>query len=362
MEARGAFDSFFKDPDRATALEELSDSFSRLRMPLHDECDKGAMLQYEQFAASSFLLPTDDGDTRSPSSGDGPADLSSGGGSDDETRGGSSFFTSAWRSQVPEVPALPASLLAGLDDNGNEEGDGLIDLDPDEGRRRGGELLSMLFEKPAEASPALSRRDKGCVPPSIPPPPPPRPMQQQEWQLRQEDQQHHAWVQQGGRQSEEVACSEAELVAWGACLHTQHAEAICKAAQGAFGADFRDVASSAGGGFVVWLTGPSAAQIQRGHEAVLNTLGAALWPQMGQEILGMEQREADSSAASRLSGVASAVASSRLTVWCIGCDLECARDLCWDYARQGICPRSGRCRWLHVVPPSYPVNIEVASC
>lgn len=252
-----------------------------------------------------------------------------------------------------------------------EENNGLVDLDPEEGRRRGAVLLALLAEKPSGSSSEASAREDSPAPL---PGAPWRGMDKAAAQQIPPGQQQLGccWSQGGAKGGLSLLGSSSagsSPTAAAACTgkvatHALYANVVCEAACRAFGSGAVDVASSASGGFVIWLCGWPALELQRSHQAVLDTLSQALWPYLGQDIMGVEQRTAASAAGSsgaRLSGVASAVASTRLTLWCLAEEAKYEQSFCWQYVRSGVCPRGALCRWRHTMPQTYPIDIEVAA-
>jgi len=317
----------------------------------------------------------DDGETTSPPS-EPLAELSSG--SDDELASGAkspaeSATTAPGAKSPAELPATAQisgnstrssdrrefwrSDVASSATAEEEDDDGLVDLDPEEGRRRGAILLALLNEKPSSAAAE-----------EIPSPPPgaPRPSGSLKAAAQPVQIQLSGWASTGGAAGASGSVASAPASCAGkAATHAAYASIVCEAACRAFGSGAVDVASSASGGFVVWLCGWAGAELQQsGHQAVLDMLSQALWPYLGQDIMGVEQRTTASAAGSsgaRLSGVASAVAGTRLTLWCLAEEAQLEQSFCWQYVRSGVCPRGALCRWRHSMPPTYPIDIEVAA-
>uniref|UniRef100_A0A7S4QY33 C3H1-type domain-containing protein n=1 Tax=Alexandrium monilatum TaxID=311494 RepID=A0A7S4QY33_9DINO len=312
----------------------------------------------------------DDGDTTTPPS-EPQAELSSG--SDDESGSG------AKSPSVSPVKPPTAGTSCRLDlqegarpasSSSAEVDGGLVDLDPEEGRRRGAILMALLAEKP-DGSPAS---DAPSSPPAVPrttrPEAASRPVQLQLSSWTQGTARGH--IAQGGNTVSPAVVAAAAATAQAAAAacygraatHALYTSLVLEAACRAFGSGAVDVASSASGGFVVWLCGWAAVELQRSHQAVLETLSQALRPYLSQDIVAVEQRTAASAAGSsgaRLSGVASAVASTRLTLWCLSEEAKYEQSFCWQYVRNGVCPRGALCRWHHAMPPTYPIDIEVAA-
>lgn len=254
----------------------------------------------------------------------------------------------------------------------------LVDLDPAEGKRRGGELLSMLFEKPGRGA---SRAD--APPPGVQAAPggplrapgPPPGLRQGPGAVASA-----AAAAQSATPRAPSAQAPAAPERRGATRQAAQAGAIYEAARRAFGMGSVDVVPTASGGFAVWLYGGagSGAEEARTQQAALHAFGRALWPLLGPEAVCIEWRGGHSvtdgagcdghlgappgSFCEGGAGAASAacgVGAPRLTIWCLCEDEEYSEDLCWDFTRRGACPRGNRCQWLHVPPPTYPVDVEV---
>eukprot|EP00408_Alexandrium_pacificum_P069124 CAMPEP_0171161832 /NCGR_PEP_ID=MMETSP0790-20130122/4276_1 /TAXON_ID=2925 /ORGANISM="Alexandrium catenella, Strain OF101" /LENGTH=378 /DNA_ID=CAMNT_0011626409 /DNA_START=100 /DNA_END=1236 /DNA_ORIENTATION=+ len=313
------------------------------------EDDDGDELPYGQKLNELLAGVVDDDVTTTPPS-ERLAELSSA--SDDEAGSGTRSPSE------PRAPTRESGRICSLDwpemrrpsDCGSmesmEEDDGLVDLDPEEGRRRGAVLLALIAEKPdcSSADEAAHQRS------------------QNGHQLLASWPQSHAKAGVLASFCGSSSSSPTAACAGKAATHALYAGIVCEAACRAFGSGAVDVANSASGGFVVWLCGWPAAELQRSHQAVLEMLSQALWPYLGQDIVGVEQRTAASAASgARLSGVASAVASTRLTLWCLAEEAKYEQSFCWQYVRSGVCPRGALCRWRHAMPPTYPIDIEVAA-
>lgn len=318
-----------------------------------DQCHAPARRKLAEVGAN------DDGETTSPPS-DLLAELSSG--SDDEpqlrerraamaaaaasSNGGAGRSFCRWAAPpFGDFDCLGTAAASGADPS-----DCLVDLDPEEGRRRGAEILALLMERPsaAEASMGASSVPLGVgAPPALPPPGQPR---VRGWQPPLST----APLGDGENSSEPQSSLSCNAPPAGGSAQTIFA-ALCEAACRAFGVGTADVVSSASGGFVVWLCGWPAAELQRSQQAVLEAFGQALWPLLGQDVVGVEQQRG----AARPGGLTS---GPRLTVWCL-CEeaRKYEQSFCWQFVRHGMCPRGSLCRWLHTMPPSYPIDIEVAA-
>mmetsp|Transcript_95740 Transcript_95740/g.309084 ORF Transcript_95740/g.309084 Transcript_95740/m.309084 type:complete len:386 (+) Transcript_95740:86-1243(+) len=288
------------------------------------------------------------------------AELSSG--SDDESRSSakSPCDTAGALSPVATLACQPCT-MSGEATFAEQEEQGLVDLDPEEGHRRGAELMQLLMQKPGAATDSGPRSVAGASAAGAQPGLSPACLSEARGSAKLSQPPQAALGLPGCH----WALPPAEPMS-SACLsvcgeaQTAYAAAVSEAATRAFGSSAVDVASSASGGFVIWLRGWPAAELQNNERAVLAALNQALCPLLGPDVVGVEPRTATATGA-RLSGVASAVAGTRLTIWHLRGEAEYAQNYCWQYVRQGICPRGGYCRWLHAVPPSYPIDIEVAA-
>lgn len=280
----------------------------------------------------------------------------------------------------------------------------LVDLDPAEGKRRGGELLSMLSENPgggpADAAPPPARMlgyraGSSPMPVTV---------------------MSNAFGGRCGPLSTGLSTTMAPGApggGLGGCAHPAaamvdrrpppksrrplHMVAVREAARRIFGPVGADVSATASGGYAVWLYGPAltaAAAAAAGsgatdgeearwavQQAALDAMCRMLWPILGAEAVYSEWRCAGADEPSAVGvgtdatrmgsraalGLGSGDASlrdprrrgpPRLTIWCMSEDEE-FDDICWDFARRGACPRGGRCQWLHQPPPTYPLDLEV---
>jgi len=269
----------------------------------------------------------------------------SSGNSDEEPHGGFRGVSSKVSKPVSSRPSLDDALSTGTrdffgwQDDQPEEEKNLVYVEPEEGKRRGGELMSMLFDAPLP-KPKVSQR--------LPPPPAPqlssdmRPgsvgpycMQSAQWEASpQYEHPQLDWQQ-----------LNAELVS-----------ALYDASHVAFGpGQTANVGFLPDGtGYEVWVQGFPAQELERGNgEAVLEELSRALWPTLGNEYLGMVKRQ-DQQTLQQLPG-------HRLTLW-RSCETETADSTrCWNFVRTGTCARGDRCRWLHEVPATLPVEIKVSA-
>lgn len=256
----------------------------------------------------------------------------SSGSSDDEGRHGAPF-------------KFADSALA---DAGDPEATGLVDLDPAEGRRRGDVLLSMLAEKPAEdAAPQPAKTPLRSLARNSVPFDGTGAAAHASWALGQHQTASAASCSTGLYQPASTAfCSTGP----GACMVTRtlRAATVWEAASRAFGCELAGVEATQTG-FAVWLT-----QRRHDQEALVDALTCALWPLVSLDVIGMERQVSSTGPGTRPCG------RSGLTVWCLS-EAAGQQGFCWDFARRGCCPRSFRCRWLHAVPPSHAVRIELVS-
>eukprot|EP00441_Pelagodinium_beii_P021978 CAMPEP_0197667678 /NCGR_PEP_ID=MMETSP1338-20131121/67120_1 /TAXON_ID=43686 ORGANISM="Pelagodinium beii, Strain RCC1491" /NCGR_SAMPLE_ID=MMETSP1338 /ASSEMBLY_ACC=CAM_ASM_000754 /LENGTH=356 /DNA_ID=CAMNT_0043246971 /DNA_START=9 /DNA_END=1076 /DNA_ORIENTATION=- len=246
--------------------------------------------------------------------------------SDEEPHGGprgASFRTKA-SPKPPARPSLDDALSSGTrdffewQDEQPEEEKNLVDLEPEEGRRRGGELMTLLFDSPLQ-KPKASQPLPGSQPA------PARALAGQK-----------AAQPQQLMQRENAVCNERHLTGsvteayvagqWDAPLahevahdhNSYHSRitaelvpALYEASHVAFGpGQTANVAFLPDGtGYEVWVQGFPAQELERGNgEAVLDELSNALWPTLGNEFLGMVKRQEQQFQAQQMP-------CHRLTLW-----------------------------------------------
>jgi hypothetical protein len=204
--------------------------------------------------------------------------------------------------------------------------DGFIDIEPEEGQRRGRELLAMLLDC------ASSEHSSESVP-ALPPPPPPTSshlrhklsagadmfVPQQYGSTTVVNFQHSAYTDDLARDANTL---------------------VQEAALYAFGADLDEVIGDADDGIVVKVRSTV------GYWDVwtaLSALGTALGSYLGREIVSLEPDTADTE---------SEHAMTKLHCVKAGADVN---GQCWEHFC-GTCPRGARCRWGHDL---VIVNVEV---
>lgn len=263
-----------------------------------------------------------------------------------------------------------------------DESKALVDIDPDEGKKRGCELLSMLSgpgkapatplpgaptaNRPAERSPTAKTISlEGFTMPSSTFPQC-NDFNYQDYYRGQETNYFDGSVHspQGGTQGwiDDWSMVPHYLRQAAACgldyqtLHAEFTSLLYDAARCAFGpgctASIQLLAD--GTGLEVFVQGYVAAEIQNGREeALLDSLSSILWPKLGVEYVGMDKRL-------ERSDVYPPQARCRLTLW-RSCDShEADSQRCWDYVKQGLCSRGECCRWQHSIPPTYSLDIKVS--
>jgi len=216
--------------------------------------------------------------------------------------------------------------------------EGLIDIEPEEGIKRGGELMAMLtmFQdaaanpvlpvvRPADPLPAVAILSKDA--PEFRPPAAASSRQQPSRQhvpSRQQAQQCWAatWegpaTANGGWGSERTTPEKVEP--------PRLATLVRQAAQDAFGTMLKEVVV-ANDGYMVLLH-----ENMRQYEEVpvLQVLSRTLWPMLGWEVLSLEPSMAPAG-------------HQRLNLEMKGKESQG----CWEFSQTGACPRGSRCRWEH---------------
>jgi len=185
-----------------------------------------------------------------------------------------------------------------------------IDLQPEEGQRRGAELLSMLSDF------GMGTKSANVDIP-VPPPKnvPPRPVAQ-------------PWLQ-----TEQTRGLTRQLVQDRGC-------AVAAAAQRTFGSGFISVSESAAG-YTLWLS--EDVQLEQFH----GRFAREIWPLLDHDVLSVVPQD-----------VTGEEPLMRLRMWCIGSGSH-SKDLCQSFSRYGECPRGRACQWRHDVPQSYWMDIDL---
>mmetsp|Transcript_34001 Transcript_34001/g.54200 ORF Transcript_34001/g.54200 Transcript_34001/m.54200 type:complete len:378 (+) Transcript_34001:90-1223(+) len=242
------------------------------------------------------------------------------------------------RSEVSDIPASNAVTREELPE------EGLVDIEPEEGKRRGGELLAMLMpcESAQEKSvlarstetslsdtslaaprfaTRLSRSGASCQPLRSCLHQSKRPQWSASWEPGWEA------MTCGGTHSSSMDSS-------------RHAVAIQHAAQDAFGALLKEVTIGTNGVYIVSL---HTGMRQYDEVPVLSILGRALWPLLGREVKALEP-------------IVDLDGHQRLIMRMHG-DID--SQSCWEFATTGTCPRGSRCRWEHTPVAVHHAYIEV---
>lgn len=192
----------------------------------------------------------------------------------------------------------------------------LVDIDPLEGRRRGEQLMSMLNLKPSEVveSNQRSRLTAAAAPfqPSACMP-----------------------CQPTTEQSSRVVSG------FGGPGIPLYLPIISEAARRLFQGDLEGVEGDVRDGFVVRVGGEWG---KKDVKAVLDSLSIALWPLLGGDVVGVEPHVIPRRA--------------WLTLHCMQAhDLQ---SICWDFYKTGQCRRAGQCRWRHIMPETYAIDVEIS--
>jgi len=235
------------------------------------------------------------------------------------------FFTAP----LPEDPASRLELPT----------EGLIDVDPEEGRKRGDELMSMLFmpqEDFADTSP-LPTLSADALPFSPPKPAaaaqpqPKKPQSQESWATEWAGSGTSGWSSYSSKPASATVSESA-----------RHPSAVQQAAQDAFGPLLKEVVV-ANDGYLVLLHDSFK---QYDDVPVLAILGRALWPLLGREVTALEP-------------CLGPAGQHRLALKMQDDSSELESKLCWEFATTGACPRGSRCRWEHEAFPTRTTFIDV---
>jgi len=359
--------------------ENVGEGFGKLFRPSNTSTDHSCASD-TYYHLPQWMACVDDDETIDPVSDEAP-DLTSSGSEDEQPSAG-------WPLSAHGPIKAPTTTVCGLNmqqaihppDDVVPSEETLVDLDPEEGRRRGDQLLSMLGIAPDRDADGRSRIGEpragdvdvartnaflaGLSTESpqgfqrLPPGywAPPIVEDERSWQCgsgvvapmgrtmagvtlghnRERVYQTEVWQPQASVQPDSgVSC----------CARATHATAVHEAACRAFGARLRGVVDGTDGAFVVRVCVDLAAEAV--GEGALDDLDRALWPLLGREVIGLDRSPSDGGR------------PPRLLMWCLcGSHLQ-AGEFCWDFARRSACTRGRRCRWPHVVPCSLLTEIEV---
>lgn len=227
--------------------------------------------------------------------------------------------------------------------------EGLIDIDPDEGRQRGEEIMAMLMmpQDTTEEAPTTTFSTLSVNAPAFAPPMSAPGQQPQPRQLRQPQPQLQSQLQSQCWSSAWEGCGTAgwSSDASGTPSPTiddsarQQAAAVQQAAQEAFGPLLKEVVVASDGYMV--LLHQSFRQYEQ-EVSVLTILSRALWPLLGREVVSLEPSVAPRG-------------QHRLALQVSERDSES----CWEFATTGSCPRGSRCRWEHRCMSTSTTYIDV---
>lgn len=313
-------------------------------------CERTAFLSFFE----SVKPPADGCETMEPAS-DGTGHLSSSESSDD-------FSLDA---ECIAPPCIPPSYVPSMPANTNQDSllrggpggiprwkplpeEGLVDLDPVEGQRRGTEIMAILQAVQAKSLPPTDDRKKHANREQVeecgsssnytswPP-----------LMASCGDDEVHAWPRTAAL---DQSCASRDL-----CLAASQSwpikcdlwrnalfAAIHDAATRVYGSDFLGVLSTASGGFAV--------RLRDGWEqwnawALIDDLSSALCPLLGPQVVSIG------------SSVASSRAQLILELLCEDADGQ--SKYCWSFIKYGMCSRGDRCRWKHTPQPTCRVCIEI---
>lgn len=213
--------------------------------------------------------------------------------------------------------------------------EGLVDIDPEEGKRRGSELMAMLMT--SEHSQEVPEKSES-VPSAEPSPSVAAPRSLRELlscrpcsQSASTSQWAPSW--ESGWESMTSGTYSSSVDS------SRHLVAIQHAAQDAFGALLKDVEMDANGVYIVKL---QSGMRQYDDVPMLSILSRSLWPLLGREVI-------------TLGTTMDADGKQRLAVRSRDGEID-SESSCWEFATTGVCPRGSRCRWEHaslVVHHSY---------
>mmetsp|Transcript_45124 Transcript_45124/g.81475 ORF Transcript_45124/g.81475 Transcript_45124/m.81475 type:complete len:294 (+) Transcript_45124:87-968(+) len=193
-----------------------------------------------------------------------------------------------------------------------EEETCVVDIDPEEGRRRGAELMGMLMLE--EQPPSHARAFGKPVATSL------------------------------------DASAPVFVPSWSAERQPAvdvHSATIIKAAHDAFGADLSEVEGDAEDGFTVRLSISGDGSRWEPNKA-LSRLTRCLWPLLGPDTVGLVPTVIPRRAWLSLH-IMPLPEMERMRAYC-----------CWDFGRYGMCPRGKKCRWPHTQAKLKIIDIEVS--
>lgn len=216
----------------------------------------------------------------------------------------------------------------------------LVDIDAEEGSRRGKEILAMLQE----------HRDLPAESPVEPPQPsavphPPNIVEGQ-WSRQAKSRAMKMRSMPLSRAADlfvPVAASAApQPEAANDAESTMWTQAVWEAATLAFGEIVQDVEGSVQDGFSVRLVATGEG---RDPAKELELLGQALWHQVGKDVWRIQPTVIPRRAWLTMD------ICRRPT-----CSVEAQ---CWEFVEHGVCPRGQLCRWQHPVPITYTFDVEL---
>jgi hypothetical protein len=224
--------------------------------------------------------------------------------------------------------------------------EGLIDVDPEEGRKQGGELLAMLFapqEAPEATSNEASRWGLSADAPEFLPPK----STSTAMQPPQSRQQQTGWAAEWGGcgaagWSSENSGAQSQQTQQIMDSSSRQAAAVQQAAHEAFGSVLKEVVV-ANDGYCIFL---HEGCINIKEVPVLSILSRALWPLLGREVVALEPSAAPAG-------------QPRLALKTHGDGSDKDSQCCWEFITTGACPRGSRCRWEHECPATTTTYIDV---
>lgn len=240
---------------------------------------------------------------------------------------------SNWSNSSADLP--PPSLML------PQELEGIVDIDPDEGRRRGAELMAMLMSEDPAPTHDTAPKSEPCFVPSCPvrsmPMPEGRPPS-------------HARASEKPAATSLTSAAPLFVPSWATERQQSfdlHSASIIKAARDAFGDDLSEVEGDAEDGFTIRLCSDRCSRRWEPN-AALNRLHRCLWPLLDPDAIALVPTTIPKRSWLSLH-VMSPSEMQRMKTYC-----------CWDFARSGMCRRGTTCRWPHTQPMLKTIDIEVA--
>jgi len=204
----------------------------------------------------------------------------------------------------------------------------LVDIDPSEGRRRGDQLMSMLFD---------NKDEKPILPPARVPGPRHRLLASA---APFQPSRTPSPYTTPPNELEDPPPQQGRFSLFGGPSITHFLPFIMEAARMVFGADLEEV-DHTGDSFQVRVGGEWR---QKDPWEILDALSKVLWPLLGQNVVSIKPNTIPR--------------RTWLSLKCMDTS-NVPADQCWDLVCKGYCHRGSACRWAHVQPTIQQFDIEV---